>query len=352
MSLAVIIPVYNNEAMLGEVLQAVLGGTRVPDELVVVDDASTDRSSAVAELYGARVLRSSVNVGPAACRNAAAQISECDLLVFLDADTRVHPETIAGLEQRLLEAPALAAVIGSYDDMPAEPGLVSQFRNLAHHFVHGSASRQALTFWSGCGAVRRRALLRAGGFDARYRRPSIEDIELGYRLSEAGERTILDPSLTVTHLKRWTLRNAVRTDVLDRGAPWFELLLERRDIPNDLNVTVKHRLSTGMTALAWTAVCCAVLRPEAAAAAVALFSTAAVLHWDLLKFLARKRGAGFLVAAVPLHLLQQTCNIAAALLGTAKYVASPREKMQTPEDLGPLMDIAGFSETGPSAPPA
>ena len=67
---------------------------------------------------------------------------------------------------------------------------LSQYKNLVHHFYHHRGKREASTFWSGCGAVRKQAFLDAGGFDVeRYTRPSIEDIELGYRLIKAGGKS-------------------------------------------------------------------------------------------------------------------------------------------------------------------
>jgi len=81
--------------------------------------------------------------------------------------------------------------------------------------------------WAGCGAVRRAAFVEVGGFQEGYLRPSIEDIELGYRLSESGGRIRLAAEVQVRHLKRWTLASIVRTDVWRRGVPWTELLLER-----------------------------------------------------------------------------------------------------------------------------
>ena len=58
--------------------------------------------------------------------------------------------------------------------------MVSQYRNLLHHFVHQHGHAEASTFWAGCGAIRRAAFDAVGGFDAaRFPRPSIEDIELG-----------------------------------------------------------------------------------------------------------------------------------------------------------------------------
>ena len=94
------------------------------------------------------------------------------------------------------------AVFGSYDDAPAAAGLVARYKNLYHHYVHQRSGASAQSFWAGCGAVRRSAFLAVGGFDEeRYPRPSIEDIELGYRLTDAGYRIRFRPDLMVKHLK-------------------------------------------------------------------------------------------------------------------------------------------------------
>ena len=103
---------------------------------------------------------------------------------------------------------------------PPDPGFFSQYVNLRHHFVHQRARREDATFWAGCGAVRRTLFLRADGFDAdRYPRPSIEDTELAARIRKFGA-TKLDPDLQVTHLKRWTFRSMVETDIFSRAVPW------------------------------------------------------------------------------------------------------------------------------------
>ncbi len=69
------------------------------------------------------------------------------------------------------------------------------------------------------------------GFDASYKRPAIEDIELGYRLRHAGRRILLDRDLRVKHLKKWTFWGLLKTDVLDRGIPWTELILRDQRCP-------------------------------------------------------------------------------------------------------------------------
>ena len=102
-------------------------------------------------------------------------------------------------------SPNLAALFGSYDDEPFESNFLSQYKNLFHHYVHQTAKVDASTFWSGCGAIRREVFLAIGGFEENYRRPTIEDIELGYRLKKTGHRIRLLKELQVKHLKRWEI---------------------------------------------------------------------------------------------------------------------------------------------------
>ncbi len=87
------------------------------------------------------------------------------------------------------------------------------------------------------------------GFDESYERPAIEDIELGYRLRMAGRKVLLDKGLQVKHLKRWTFWGLVKTDVLDRGIPWTELILRDRCMPNDLNLELSQRVSVALAFL-------------------------------------------------------------------------------------------------------
>jgi GT2 family glycosyltransferase len=115
-------------------------------------------------------------------------------VVFVDADVLPHVGVFRRIRAAFDESSALTAVFGSYDASPADPGVVSQFRNLLHHHVHQQGAGKATTFWAGLEAVRADAFRAAGGFDAeRYRLPSVEDIDLGARLARDGGRILLDP---------------------------------------------------------------------------------------------------------------------------------------------------------------
>lgn len=102
-------------------------------------------------------------------------------------------------------------------------------------------------------AIRKSVFLEHSGFDESYGRPAIEDIELGFRLGRAGRKIVLDRALQVKHLKRWTFFNLLKTDILDRGIPWTELILRDRHMPNDLNLQLSQRISVALAFLALVA---------------------------------------------------------------------------------------------------
>jgi GT2 family glycosyltransferase len=243
-SLTLVMPTIGWDDTFSRCARVALAGMESADEALVVFDGVPPPAPPWLLQSGARLLNTGLRQGPAAARNLAARSARGEILLFVDADVELHPAAIERIRARFRADPTLTAVFGSYDDRPAAPGVVSRFRNLLHHHTHSSHPGAATTFWAGCGAVRRHAFQAAGGFDAvAYQCPSIEDIEFGLRLSDAGNRIELDPSIQGTHHKRWTLRSMVTTDIRQRAIPWSRLLLERRELPTTLNLTTAARLS-------------------------------------------------------------------------------------------------------------
>lgn len=302
-------------------------------EVIVVDDCSTDRSGQIAERSGARCIRAPHTLGPAGARNLGVTHARGDIFVFVDADVEVPRNALGLIEQDFADDAQLAAVFGAYDDEPAWDDFLSQYKNLMHSYVHLKSSERAVTFWAGGGAVRRAAFVEVGGFDAvRYRHPSIEDIELGYRLARSGKKIKLNKDLRVKHLKRWTVRSLLKADILRRAIPWTQLIVETRHLPRDLNLTSGARVSAGLVGL-FCVGCMIVLlqaihllpavrfsgffREELAVLAVVAIALLA-LNWDVYSFFAKKRGWWFAVRVVPVHWLYYLYSGAVfAVCGTA-----------------------------------
>jgi GT2 family glycosyltransferase len=296
--ISVIVPVYNGGRQLGRCLDALLTSSFPASEIIVVDDASTDGSAAVSRARGIEVIQLTQQSGPAAARNCGARHASGNILLFVDADVVVRGDTLGRVVAHFRARPEIAAVFGSYDDAPAETNFVSQYKNLQHHLVHQRSSSEAATFWAGCGAVRREAFESVGGFDAkRYSRPSVEDIELGYRLRRRGFEIVLDRGLQVKHLKRWTFFSLLRTDIFNRALLWSRLVLEEDGMINDLNLRVSDRISAALTGLA---VASLILSPFASAllpTSLASLGAVFLLNFGFYSFFNRRRGVWFSAGA-------------------------------------------------------
>lgn len=194
---------------------------------------------------------------------------------------------------------------------------MSQFKNLSHAYVHEVGNPDARTFWAGLGAVRAEAFRAVGGFDERFGRPSVEDIELGYRLAAAGYGLRLDPRLRGTHLKRWTLWNAIVTDIRARGIPWTQLIHRFDALANDLNTSTALRLSVVVSYLILVAIVAAVVYPWSLAVAAGLVPALVWLNLDYYRWLARQRGRWFGCRAVGAHWIHHLCNGVSFVAGTA-----------------------------------
>jgi hypothetical protein len=323
-------------------------------ELIVVDDGSSDDSAALAVRAGATVVRLPTRRGPAAARNLGAQAARTNLVFFLDADVAVHPETLGLALARFEADPRLTALFGSYDDSPAAGGIVSQYRNLLHHFVHQQGRfqkgiRPAHTFWTGCGVIRRDVFLEFGGFDPRlYPRPAIEDIELGYRLTRAGHRIVLARDVLATHLKRWTLIEMLRTDIFRRGVPWTLLMKRTGTIETDLNVKAGQKACVVLTGLTLLACLVSLVNPWAGSGAAIGIAAIMGLNVDFFSFLARRKGAAFAAAAVPLQLVYYCCCGCAVLIAQLHWLTRSRADAMLQRTARERTDLATGPITGPA----
>lgn len=310
--LSVIIPVHNGRLQLPRCLDALCASRFTDFEVIVVDDCSTDNTRQIAERYRTRYLRTPRKLGPGGARNLAVRHAYADVVVFVDSDVVVAPDTLARIAEDFDHDPELAALFGSYDDQPAWPDFLSQYKNLMHHYVHQISNERASTFWAGCGAIRKEVFERFGGFDTeRYPLPSIEDIELGFRIFRAGGKIKLNKQVQVKHLKKWTLGGLLRADIRLRAIPWTRLILASGSLPRDLNLTLGARASAALVGLLVLGM---LVMPFAMAGWLPLFNAGrlglalvvilvllVILNWPVYRWFAARRGWLFALGAALAH---------------------------------------------------
>lgn len=302
LTVSVVVPVYKGGDDFRRCIEALRQLRPAPLEILIVVDGPDREAVEAARASGLNVLQMERNRGPAAARNAGAAVAKGDLLLFLDADILVPEDAIAKARESFQREPGLTAIFGSYDDQPAAENFLSQYRNLLHHYVHQHSLEQATTFWSGCGVIRRDVFLESGGFNPDYTCPSIEDIELGYRLTDAGHRIRLVKTLQVKHLKRWTALRLITTDFWQRAVPWTELLMTR-PMANDLNIGYLSRLSVALLFLALTLLPLAILDYRLMLLVAFILLLLVALNARLYRFFWNRRGFVFTLKAIFWHWL-------------------------------------------------
>jgi glycosyltransferase involved in cell wall biosynthesis len=336
---SVVMPVYDGGEVFRTCLDSVLRCSPPADEVIVVSDGSTDGTDDAARERGVTLIRLPGNGGPSRARNAGVAAATGDVMFFVDADVSVPPDAVARVKRHFAEPGAADAVFGCYDDAPAAPQFVSQYRNLLHHYVHLTGSEEAGTFWSGLGAVRRAAFLEAGGFNEGRR--FLEDVELGYRLRAAGRRIRLEKSLQGKHHKRWTAWGMLKTDVLGRALPWTELTWEYGKLPKDLNVRTSARWSAALAGLAPVLALASIFLPGPwrIAGLAAAFVAALLLVLTNRGFygcLRRKRGTLFAAASIPLHWAYFVYAGATFAICSAWFALTRRPRAEPPAAVRPL----------------
>ncbi|HEX5501404.1 MAG TPA: TIGR04283 family arsenosugar biosynthesis glycosyltransferase [Thermomicrobiales bacterium] len=213
MRLSVIVPTYNEEA----VVAATLARARAaldPYELLVVDGASADRTAEIAAGYG-RVLTLRLTRG--ASLNRAATLATGDVLLFLHADTLAPPGAAAMIAAALRDPRVVGGAFRLRLDDPGRLArLVSGSVNLRSRLLNTFFGDQALF-------VRREVFLDAGG----YRDWSVmEDLEILSRLRRRGRLALLDA--TVVSSARRHRRNGWARTI---ATIWAMSLLTRLGVP-------------------------------------------------------------------------------------------------------------------------
>jgi GT2 family glycosyltransferase len=203
MTITVYIPCYNAERTLAGALASVLDQTHAPDEILVIDDGSSDSSAEVAYRFtdsGVRVLAQSSNKGLAAARNRALAESHGEILVGLDADVAAEPDYIDCVHETFRARPDVMAMCGRLMESHLY-GVANQWRAAHMHQDHGPESLDNPVFLFGCTtAIRRTVAERLGGWDERFR-SACEDVELSVRLRKAGFTTRYEVGCRAYHLR-------------------------------------------------------------------------------------------------------------------------------------------------------
>ncbi|TKJ41606.1 hypothetical protein CEE37_03305 [candidate division LCP-89 bacterium B3_LCP] len=197
--ISVIIPAYNAEKTLPYTLRALQNQTlpRELYEVIVVDDASTDGTGAVAREFGVRYRRQHKE-GPAAARNLGVRIARGDIVLFTDSDCIPREDWIEKMVKPF-EDTRIAGVMGRY--LTRQKDFAARFVQLEfeERFSILDKVDNIDLVPSFAAAFRREIFEEVGGFDAHYPLANNEDVELSYKIASRGYRMVFCNDAIVYH---------------------------------------------------------------------------------------------------------------------------------------------------------
>ncbi|MGD9210586.1 MAG: glycosyltransferase family A protein, partial [Desulfobacteraceae bacterium] len=241
--ISIIIPFLNAERTLKTCLDSIAAVNYQDFEVILVDDGSQDHSAEIAMRYPFRYFHNKSNKGAGAARNFGASKAKGDILLFLDADIIVQPDIVSRVRSTFFKDPTVSAVVGMYSKGTTETGFFSVYKNLENHYEHYSFNKPFFSFVAFAGAVRKEVFEDLKGFNEKFRGATVEDVEFGYRLSQAGYKSILDKQLLVIHQKKITFLKFVKSELIHRAIPWWILLLQRRELRLNPSIGINNILS-------------------------------------------------------------------------------------------------------------
>lgn len=292
-TISVVIPARNSEQTLRSCLESVRASSVRAEEIIVVSDGSTDGTCPIAVELGAAVVELSGHHQANYCRNLGASRSTGDVVLFLDSDVQLRPDSIGNALQSLSDGNC-DAVVGIYSVDHSHQNPASQYKNLWIRYSYLRSRDSVDWIFGAIAAIRRKAFEDAGGFDHTLFMHKGGDLELGKRIALGRTSIILNPAVEVEHLKRHTLPSLLRND-FERSQGFVQLAGRLGQIPRSLrrgfvNIYPEFAYST---LLSWASVAFLVIGIWSAPFLwIGLFSVAAhiALNWRFLSYFAAIRG--------------------------------------------------------------
>lgn len=192
--LSFVVPAYNEEALLPSCLRAIqaeIARAGAHAEIVVVDNASTDRTSAVAREFAGVTVVHEARKGLVQARKAGFEATTGVLVANIDADTLLPTGWIDRVEEEFAKDPALVTVSGPYDyyDVPFRIRAAARIFYIVGFGTY-SFNRYVLRVGSmvqgGNFVLKRESLIKAGGFDASFTFYG-EDTDIARRMAQVGK---------------------------------------------------------------------------------------------------------------------------------------------------------------------
>lgn len=220
--ISIIIPAYNAEKELPGCLTALKNQTLPPDEIIVVDDGSTDQTVRIANQYKVKVIHQA-NQGPATARNTGVAAAIGDLILFTDSDCQPEPTWVERMVKPF-DDPRVQSVKGSYKTCQPAPAARLVQCEFEERYQLLKKSEWIDFVDAHAAAFIKKTFVEIGGFDPGFPKANNEDVDLSYRMAAAGNKMVFAPNAVVYHQHPDTFSKYFR---LKTGRGYWRMIVYR-----------------------------------------------------------------------------------------------------------------------------
>jgi len=293
--ISVVVPVYNNAAFIGKCIEGIRASRYDNYEIIIVDDASSDNTVEIVEKFDVNLIKLKKRESANYCRNIGADEAKGDILLFMDSDVVVEPETL-GEVAKIFSEGKLDAIVGVYSVSDDYENLISRYKNLWIRYSYIISDASVDWIFGAISAIKKNVFLQVKGFNRDlHSQNGTDDLELGKRLASENYAIEINEKIEGKHLRHFTLGALLKNDF--RRSRWFVALAKDfNGIKNSLkegfvNIYPKFILSTALSIPMLLLLVGSLFYCAAAAAFLGLFLVFLFLNFPFVKYFSKHYGA-------------------------------------------------------------
>lgn len=244
--ISIIIPNHNGEATLKSCLEAAFASGYPKFEVIVVDDCSKDRSTAIIEQFPCRLIRLENHSGASKARNIGAENSKGEVLFFIDADCVLNKNTLAIAGNIAEKTDPRTVLGGTYTPLPFDGNFFSIFQSVFIHYSETKHARNPDYIATHAMIISTETFRKSGGFAENFL-PILEDVEFSHRLRRMGFTLEMHPAILVRHIFNYSLARSFQ-NAIRKSRYWTAYSLKNNDLLADSG-TASVELKTNVVSM-------------------------------------------------------------------------------------------------------
>lgn len=333
--LSLIIPTHNSQKTIQPLLLSINNSQFnyfKNIEVIIVDDASSDSTRRVVETLRPKLkfilstIVVKINVGPAKARNLGVKQARGQFVLFFDSDVILKKKTLNNAYQLVLKK-KLKAFTGIWDWRQNTNKFFPQFKALrdwSYWFVERKKNAHYYLFSTRVASIEKNLFQKLGGFNRDYPEPTVEDIELTYRIEKIAPIKF-SPNIIVSH--QFEDFSPIAIKYFKRSRDWVRLYLKRYRF-DPVATSQKEAAKSIVSSLFLGFLFLTLFSRLFIYPAIAFVLLFAYLETKFWWFLLKKKGILFLLKAVPVSLLLYVIINLGAAWGLTLYLLKKSKNRQ------------------------